>query len=124
MQRRASDIRIGNFEKVEISDFRSDAFCFLAQCRTRLFACVNELDAIALVLKAVGEAEPLPSAILALIIASRQRCEREVAHPTDIRDTQKDLCAGRREGPESACVTTGREDDAISRAHRQAADVL
>jgi hypothetical protein len=30
MQRRASDIRIGNFEKVEISDFRSDAFCFLA----------------------------------------------------------------------------------------------
>ena len=30
VQRGALDIRIGNFEKVEISDFRSDAFCFLA----------------------------------------------------------------------------------------------
>jgi hypothetical protein len=42
--------------------------------------------AIALVLKAIGEAEPLPSAILAISLARRQWCEREVAHPTDTRE--------------------------------------
>ena len=74
--------------------------------RNQLFACVNEVDAIALVLKAKGEAELLPSAILAISLARRQWREREVAHATDIRETYKCLCARRREGVDVALVTT------------------
>jgi len=62
-----------DFEKAESSNYRSDALCFLGH--KQLFACFNELDAITLVLKAVGEAEPLPSAILAISLASGQWCE-------------------------------------------------
>jgi hypothetical protein len=72
----------------------------------QLFACVNELDAIALVLKAIGETEPVPSAILALILARRQWCEGEVAHTANTRETYECLSARRREGVDVALVTT------------------
>jgi hypothetical protein len=72
----------------------------------RLFACVNELDAIALVLKAIGETELLPSAILALILARRQWCEGEVTHTASTRETHKGLCARRRQGVDAALVPT------------------
>ena len=70
-QRWALGVRYADrgFERAESPDFRSDALCFLAQ--KQLFACVNELDAIALVFKAIGETEPLPSAILAIGLAGR-----------------------------------------------------
>jgi hypothetical protein len=57
----------------------------ISQSAIHLFACVNELDAIALVFEAVGEAEPFPFAILAITLARWQWCEGEVAHTTDIR---------------------------------------
>jgi hypothetical protein len=84
---------------------QSGALCFPAR-RHRLFPCVNELDAIALVLEAIGEPEPLPSALLALILAGRQWCEGEVAHTANTRETHKCLCARRRQGPDAALITT------------------
>lgn len=48
----------------------------------KLFAGVDELNAVTLVLETVGEGEILPSAVLALIGVRRQRRERNIADPT------------------------------------------
>jgi hypothetical protein len=86
-------------------DFNRAALCFPAQDPS-LLACINELNAIALVLEAIGEAEPLPSTILALIVARRQWCKGEVAYAANTRQTDKCLCARWRQSPDAALIST------------------
>ena len=57
--------------------------------RPLLLARVDELDAVALILEAEREVEPLPTVVLTLILTRRQRCEGYVAHPAKAGHSQK-----------------------------------